>query len=56
LIGSLLLLPGRLAWTTWASKTLPNAVEWIIVLMNSLLWGLVMGTVAAGLTRPKRAV
>jgi hypothetical protein len=47
-----LMLPGQLLWTTWASKNLPNAVEWLLFLANSALWGLVlsaaMGMVSAG--------
>jgi hypothetical protein len=35
----ILIMPGALLWTSWASKTLPNALEWTIFIANSLLWG-----------------
>jgi hypothetical protein len=42
-----LLLPGRLLWTSWASQTLPNAVEWIAFLANSLAWSFaILGALA----------
>ena len=41
-IGSVLILPAGWLWTSWASKTLPNAVEWLLVMFNSLLWGYVI--------------
>jgi len=31
--------PGRWLWTSWASRNLPDVVEWALVLANSLLWG-----------------
>jgi hypothetical protein len=36
-----LMLPARLAWTSWASKHLPNFLEWLLFVANSALWGLV---------------
>ena len=42
IISDVLILPGRLVWTTWASKNLPNAVEWVVFLANSALWGLLI--------------
>jgi hypothetical protein len=39
-IASVLSLPGRLVWTTWASKNLPNAFEWLLFLANSVVWAL----------------
>jgi hypothetical protein len=38
-IASVLLLPGRLVWTSWASKNLPNSLEWVLFIANSTLWG-----------------
>ena len=37
-----LALPGYVLWTTGASKNLPNALEWLLFLANSALWGLVL--------------
>src|SRR5687767_6979620 len=34
-----LTLPGRLLWTSWASQNLPNVVEWVLFIANSVLWG-----------------
>lgn len=34
-----LLLPARWLWTPWASQTLGDGVEWLLVGLNSLLWG-----------------
>ena len=38
---NVLMLPGLLIWTSWASKNLPNAVQWLLFIGNSALWGLV---------------
>ena len=35
----ILLQPLISLWTTWMSKNMPNYVEWILFLGNSLLWG-----------------
>ncbi len=46
-----LMLPGRVVWTSWASKNLPNIVEWLLFLGNSALWGalgVIVTTVSAG--------
>jgi hypothetical protein len=40
-----LMLPGRLIWTEWASKNLPNVLEWFLLIANSILWGAVIATV-----------
>lgn len=40
-----LMLPGRLLWTNWASKNLPNALEWILFVANSGLWGFLIAAV-----------
>ena len=26
-------------WTPWMSKNIPNSVEWIAFILNSMLWG-----------------
>ena len=36
----ILMMPGYLLWTTWASRNLPDALEWLLLLANSALWGL----------------
>jgi hypothetical protein len=41
-LAEILTLPGRLVWTAWASKNLPNAVEWVVFLANSAFWGLLI--------------
>jgi hypothetical protein len=38
-VAGVLMLPGRLVWTTWASKNLSNTLEWITFLANSVIWG-----------------
>lgn len=46
-------LPGSLLWTSWASKNLPNAVEWLLFVANSALWGLVI-SIVLGMTSTRR--
>ena len=36
----ILMFPGVLLWTRWASENLPNAVELLLFAANSALWGL----------------
>ncbi len=36
---TILMLLGSLVWNTWASTTLPNAVEWLLFVANSALCG-----------------
>ena len=53
-----LTLPGRLVWTSWASQNLPNAVEWLLFIVNSAVWGavvLVAGTRAIRFARRRTA-
>lgn len=38
-MASLLTFPGRLLWTSRASRNLPNAVEWALFVANSAMWG-----------------
>jgi hypothetical protein len=38
-IVGILMLPGRLVWTSWMSKNMPNSIEWALFLANSALWG-----------------
>jgi hypothetical protein len=37
---SILLIPGRIVWNSWAIRNLPNIFEWIIFLCNSAMWGI----------------
>jgi hypothetical protein len=48
-----LILPGYLLWTPWASKNLPNVVEWLLFVANSALWGFVISLIA-GVMSPRR--
>ena len=34
--------PGMSIWNSWASRHLPGAFEWGLLLANSCLWGLVL--------------
>ena len=44
---TVLLLPVRLLWTSWASTNLPNIVEWLAFVANSVVWGLAVAGVFA---------
>jgi hypothetical protein len=35
----ILMSPGYLLWTTWIRANVPNAVEWLVYVANSALWG-----------------
>jgi hypothetical protein len=37
--------PGYLLWTSSASRNLPNALEWLLFIANSALWGLLISAV-----------
>jgi hypothetical protein len=37
-VNRVLMLPGRIIWTSWASRNLPNVLEWILFVANSALW------------------
>ena len=49
-LADVLTVPGRFLWTTWASKNLPNAVEWLVFLANSVAWGLLIVVATAMLS------
>ena len=38
----ILMQPGVSLWTPWMSKNLPNFIEWILFIINSILWGIVL--------------
>jgi hypothetical protein len=46
-----LMLPGYLLWTPWASKNLPNVVEWLLFVANSALWGFTISFIAGMMSR-----
>jgi hypothetical protein len=46
-----LLFPGTLVWTRWASENLPSIVEWMVLIANSVLWGSMIALVVVRLTR-----
>lgn len=54
-VGSILLLPGSLGWAGWG-RDLPKAVEWLILLTNSLLWGAFIAEITSKIARRRRAV
>ncbi|MHC4489204.1 MAG: hypothetical protein ACYSW7_08530 [Planctomycetota bacterium] len=37
---SILMQPVKCIWTPWMSKNMPDAIEWILFMFNSVLWGL----------------
>lgn len=42
LVTNILMAPGKYVWTSWSSKNLHNAFEWLLVIVNSGLWGMVL--------------
>jgi outer membrane protein assembly factor BamB len=36
---SVLMLPARMIWTSWANQNLPDAAEFLLFAANSVLWG-----------------
>lgn len=49
-----LMQPGALLWTTWASHNLPDVFEWALTIINSLVWGAVLALVWTWLRRRNR--
>ena len=41
-LAGVLVQPGISIWTPWMSKNVPDALEWVLVVANSLLWGFVI--------------
>ena len=41
-ITQILMSPLYWLWTPWMSKNVHNSIEWILLLLNSGLWGLVI--------------
>lgn len=39
LLVDILIYPLYLVWTPWMSRHMPNSVEWVLFLFNSLIWG-----------------
>jgi len=44
-LARVLMQPGMFFWTPWMSRNMPDAVEWLSVVVNSLLWGLVIAVI-----------
>lgn len=44
-LADVLMSPGRYIWTSWASKNLHDAFEWILLIANSALWGVALAYV-----------
>jgi hypothetical protein len=40
-----LMSPGKYLWTSWASKNLHDAFEWVLLTANSALWGIALAYV-----------
>lgn len=38
-IAGILMQPGFSLWRPWMSRNMPNVVEWAVVGLNSILWG-----------------
>lgn len=51
----ILRFPGYPLWTPWASKNLPNVMEWLLFLANSVVWGLVISALVGFCQRLLRA-
>jgi len=41
-ITRILMMPLVALWNMWTSKNIPNILEWILILFNSSLWGVVI--------------
>ena len=42
LMVNILMQPCLSVWTPWMSKHMPDLIEWVLVLLNSALWGFVL--------------
>jgi hypothetical protein len=49
----ILMSPAYLLWNSWASKNLPDIVEMILFLMNSVLWGTTLDLIYSNFLRHK---
>lgn len=49
-----LMLPGRLLWTRWATENLSNALSWLLMVANSVLWGFLIAAVVSSVRRLTR--
>jgi hypothetical protein len=52
-VAGVLLAPGRFVWPT---KNLPNALEWVLFLANSVVWGVLLVGATALLQGQSRKV
>jgi hypothetical protein len=46
--------PGAGAWDAWGGPASSKAQQWIVLVGNSLLWGVVLSVVLLGLRPAKR--
>jgi len=51
-ITNTLIVPANYLWTPWASKNLPDFIEWILFLSNSVLWGYVVAFMYSKIKKP----
>ena len=51
-ITNTLIVPANYLWTPWASKNLPDFIEWILFLSNSVLWGYVVAFTYSKIKKP----
>ncbi|MFT5286619.1 MAG: hypothetical protein ACI8TQ_002789 [Planctomycetota bacterium] len=49
----ILMMPGRLIWTPWASKNVHDSLEWVLLLANSALWGIALAYVYGKIRKAK---
>ena len=54
LLATILMQPGMSLWTPWMSRNIPNLVEWVLVIANSLLWGFAIALIILILALVKR--
>ena len=47
----ILMSPGKYIWTSWASKNLHNAFEWMLLIANSALWCIALAYVFGKIKR-----
>jgi hypothetical protein len=45
-LAEILMQPGSSVWTSWMSRNMPDIVEWLIFMGNSVLWGFGIAAVA----------
>ena len=51
-----LMMPIRVMWSGWMSKTLPNWLEWLALSLNSALWAAVIALCTRGILKQNGTV